>query len=196
MTVINYPGPDELRIIYTVSGLTHTQRLNVDAVGSPAPGTLFNAIELVMADGTLQTAQAVTDAWVALLRPFFSTATTDFVRAELWHYEPESFSADYVSAYDIALAGSSGGTYVPAGQVILTFRTTEGGVMKIALMESTVAAGISLTPPYGGINLALANYVIDENAPFLGRDTSYPFANIAYHPGQNEAVFKRRFRQL
>lgn len=196
MTVINYPGPYEVRLVYTVAGLTHMQRLNCRIAGTPAPGTPFSSIDILLADDTTDTLENQVDLWVALIQPFLSGASSDIVRAELWVCEADSFASDYVSSYDIALPGTSGGVYTPAGQWIYTFRTTEGGVMKVSIMEAVVTPGVSLTAPYTGSSLALANFVIDSNAPWLGRDTSYPFANIAAHPGQNESVFKRRFRQL
>jgi hypothetical protein len=70
--------------------------------------------------------------------------------------------------------------------------------MRINLMESV--QGVSVPKSSGDLNAsqaALVNYVIDPLTGnyFLGRDTSFPFAFTRMYPGQNEAVFKRRFRK-
>ncbi len=70
--------------------------------------------------------------------------------------------------------------------------------MKIELIEGVTVPGspiarASLTAPQE----ALVDFVLDGDgstysAPFLARDTSYPFAFVKNFPGRNEALWKRR----
>jgi hypothetical protein len=148
----------------------------------------------LLRDDTTLSLDTVTETYVSLAKVFMSSADADFVTAELWDYEPESFDASFVAAYEIAEAGTSGNATVPASQFMFTFRTQEGGVMKVNLMDAAVSPGQPITPPYTGSTLAFASMFTDPDAPFLARDTSYPIANIRAYPGQNEALFKKIYR--
>jgi len=94
------------------------------------------------------------------------------------------------------VAGTGGTAQVAAGQYIWVFRTTEGGTMKVSIMEGTPhQPGIKI--PYASMSAAakaISDALTNGTSPWLGRDTSYPFAVTGLFPGQNEALFKRRFR--
>ena len=203
---INFPGPYELRIFYTSSDINpggpmqHEMRLNVDVDDAVSPGDPFDTIVIKCADLATPFLDDVVEDWLALLAPLLApTATFDFV--ELWKYPTEqSFESEFVSVYTpLVTEGTHAGAAIPASQSIFTFRTLEGGIMKVAGMETSFSPGIRQSRSQMASALgALADYVIGGNgsygAPFLGRDTSYPFATIAHFPGQNEALFKRRYR--
>jgi hypothetical protein len=196
---LNYPGPYEVRIFYTTTissvVLTHSQRLNIALVEPITPGTTFNLIGAVRADASPDNLQTVVDEWVALLRPLLSSSGSSIVLAELWKYTPGTFEAEFLSSYDINLAGTNAGATTLASQSVWTFRTAEGGILKINLMEGVVSQGAkTLYAAQGAASKALVDYVIADDKVWLGRDTSYPFSHIAQFPGQNEALFKKRLR--
>lgn len=196
---INYPGPYEIRIEYAVTigttPLTHRLRVNVALVEPVVAGTPFTGITAVLRNGSNLALNTLTDTFVGLIRPFFNTANTAFVAAELWKYTPGTFDAEFISSYNIGLGGNNAAAAVLASQAIYTFRTTEGGTMKITLMESATSQGAKiLYSALSAANQALVDFLIAVNAPFLARDTSYPFSFVALYPGQNEAVFKKRLR--
>jgi len=142
-------------------------------------------------------ADVAIDAWVNLIKAIFSSiaGATTIDYAELWKYDAGTFDANFISAYDIAVAGTSGSQEEVSGQCILVFRTSEGGIMKVVFMESVVAAGVPDTLPLANTNLdAIADSLIAGEQPWIGRDEGAPIALIAMYPGQSEAVFKRHFR--
>lgn len=196
---LNFPGPYEVRINYsvTVAGQTlqHQQRLNFKCNPVPTAGDPFNSIAVERADGTTQTLQTLVDNWITVLRPMYASGVSTFIDAEAWKYLPGTFEASYISSYAINLAGTSATGAVAAGQAIMTFRTLEGGIMKVSLMESSIAVGPSRS--YTAMTSAeqdIANAVFVAPQKFLGRDTSYPFSVLRLHPGTNEALFKKRYR--
>lgn len=195
----NFPGPYELRLNYTssVGGnvLTHQMRQNIQVLGDPESGADFDTLEVVNRDTSVQLADDLVDAWVAILRPLLNSTTNSITTAEIWRYVAESFEATFISAYDVNLAGSSGTAITGAAQAIWTFRTAEGGIMKISLMESIIGPGATLLyAAQTAAQKALVDYVLDTDSPFIARDTSFPVAHIALHPGQSEVLFKRRNR--
>jgi len=204
---INYPGPFEIRTLYTslpaaAPILQHTQKLNIDLVGDPAQGQTFDNYNVVDKDGdTAVQLDTFVEAYLVLFNKLFAaTMTIDAV--ELWKYPVfQSFDAVFWSSYDpVAAAGTGAGVNVPAGQDIYTFRTQEGGVLKLNLMEGIAQAGVPKA--YSVLSAdqkAVVDFFLDGNgatfsAVLLGRDTSYPFSFIKNYPGQNEGTWKQRNR--
>lgn len=190
----NYPGPQQLRIFYTTAGYAHSMRLNINCTTSPAPGTAFSALTVNLSGGGTAQLDTYVDSWIALLRPMFSaaTATIDFV--DLWAYDPGTFDAVFISTYNVALAGTSGSSTQAAIYDKFTFRTLEGGVMNIILMESVATIGTSRA--YSSLTAAeqaIVNHVIGTSNALLGMDTSYPYAFRRNFPHQNEALARRRY---
>jgi hypothetical protein len=198
---VNFPGPYELRIIYTCNAtpggiLTHQHRLNVDVDGTPDVGEDFANIDIVTrADGN-HILSVVVENYVALLAPFFNSTATTFTIAELWKYEAGTFNADYVSTYEIDEPGTSASSLQKASEAIFTFRTLEGGIMKLVLLDGVFAPDVpKVYADMGSDAQDLVDYVVDAvSARFLGRDTSYPAVFLRLFNGQNENVFKRRYR--
>jgi hypothetical protein len=202
---INYPGPYELRIGYTVGSLTtptiqHVQRLNVDVVEPNSQGAAFSAYNFEDINGVVtNTLNTLVEDWLTLFNAMFHTSMNiDFV--ELWKYPtPQSFDAVFWSSYvPTANAGTNAGAAVSAAQDIYVFRSQEGGIMKLSLMDGSAAAGAPQAyASLGAAPKALVDFVIDGDgvnysAPFLARDTSFPFSFKQRFPGQNEAVWKKR----
>lgn len=192
---INYPGPYEVRMFYTVNTIQHVQRLNVRVDGTPAPGTAMADIDFLRRDNLTYTATDEIEDWADLIKPLLSSASSTIDFAELWKYEPGTFNAEFISTHPLAVAGTNASAYNPAGQIIFTFRTLEGGLMKISVMETTFLKGLPLAyPAMSAAAQAVADAVQLGTSPWLARDTSYPFSFIKLFPGENEATFKKRYR--
>lgn len=192
---LNYPGPYEVRIYYTVSSRVHIQRLNCQMSLEGDPGDAFDQFVPLQRNGSAVTPlDTHVDNWIAVIKMLYNTANS-FDYAELWKYAAESFEATYYSTYDIAVSGGTGGAAVVAGQLISTFRTQEGGTLKINLMETNQAVGVGVGYTGLGTNQkAVVDYVLAPENIWLGRDTSYPFAFNKMFPGQNERLFKKIYR--
>lgn len=202
---INYPGPYELRIKYTDSGIAgasiqHTQRLNVSLVEPAAQGDVFGNYDVNDADGPTTVAlSTVVEDYLTIFNALYDTSMT-IDAVELWKYPtPQSFDSIFWSSYTpTANAGTSAGTGVSAGQAIFTFRSKEGGSMKVELHESLTVAGAPLAlAALTAQQDALVDYILDGDgttysAPFLARDTSYPFSFNRMFPGINEKTWKQR----
>jgi len=192
---LNYPGPYEVRLFMTTDSLVHQMRLNVALSADPDIGETFDNILAYDRVATPRVLESQIDSLLAVLRPQFSAADTTFDYAELWKYEDLSFDAEYRGSHTIALAGTSGSSHEPASQLIFTFRTGEGGIMRVNCMEH--ASVNNARVPYaslGAVAKAIADEITDDESVWLARDTSFPKICIAGSFGQNEALFRRRFR--
>jgi hypothetical protein len=195
MTVINYPGPYGLRFFYTTTHGNHKLELNVEVDGDPAPGTGPASIDLVQKDSSLDSMANVVDALFDLFKVFYPSADNTWDRAELWKYQADSFNADYIATADIADDGTSGSPSVAAGEAIYSFRTSEGGVMKVVFEETTQPAGVTQSyADLGTAPKAFVDYVLSNDSVPLGRDTSRPISFLHLNIGQNERWFKKIYR--
>lgn len=195
---LNFPGPYELRFFYTITissvAIQHVHRLNVNIVGDPVPPVDFASISILGTPGGVVPLDTVVDGYVALLRELTS-AVNSFSHVELWKYTPGTFDSEFVSTYALGLAGLNVTAVVAAGQLIHTYRTAEGGILRWTFMESNVAQDVSRGyATMSAREQAISDFILGVNRYFYARDTSLPVAFIASHPGQSEVIFKKRYR--
>lgn len=197
---INFPGPYEIRIFYTVDTspggpLIHQFRYSVELDGDPDPGDSFNTIQVFVSGGATLGLHTNTLAVVNVMEDLLSAADATIDYAELWKYEAGTFNATYISSYDISLPGQSANATNPALSLIFTFRTTAGGIMKAVLLDVPGDPGAPV--PYATlvpVPKAFADYIIDDTlSPFVARDGGRPFVCLRAFSGENEAVFKKRY---
>ena len=191
----NYPGPYEVRIYYSTTNRMHVQKLNCAVTNNPAIGDAFSTILVQPHSGAPIALSTGVDAYILLVKALYAAADATFIRAELWHYTPGTFDSYYISTYVLGVAGTAAAATFPSGQVVLTFRTVEGGIMRLSLMETVSLSGVTQYAPYGAGSVKnLTDYIIGSTGWILARDTSFPVANYAFHPGGNEALFKKIYR--
>jgi hypothetical protein len=197
---MNFPGPYEVRFKYDVNiggkVLTHQARFSLVIPVAPDPGDPFSGIDVELSGGGSDNlADIVVDTW-NVLKPFMDDTGAECTVVELWKYTAGTFNADYITTYALNSHGSDEGASVAASEHIWTFRTTGGGIFKVTLLETNYGWGVST--PYGSAsadNQAVMDYFSHATlAPYVARDNTYPFVPLYVHPGQNEAVFKKRYR--
>jgi len=198
---LNYPGPFGLRMFYTTTissvAVEHMAEYNIDLTdATPTPGTAFADLDVQLQDLTSDVLSTYCNAWTTLIKPLFNNGAGNSIdRYELWQYDDESFDATFISALSAGTATTGTTAATTAGQVIITYRTIGGGIMKLNFMETIIAVGIRDTPPFANATLdAINTFILSGDNAFLGRDNTFPFASIAMYPGTNEALFKKRFR--
>ena len=195
---INYPGPYEVVYKILVSGLEHEARYNCVATPAPTAGTAFASINLQTRSGTPANAQTCVEGLWNQMRPHFHTSVTCSA-IELWHYPVAgSFARDFISATTPSLpAGLSSGAVILANQDTLSFRSANGGIMKVEMMESSFQthAVTTLVPNSSGNTIQkIAAYVLSSAGWLLARDDGFPFSAYRHTSGQNEALYRRRYR--
>lgn len=202
---INYPGPYELRIKYTESSLAtptiqHTQRLNISLVEPASQGDVFGNYTINDVNGATAIAlSTVTENYLTVFNALFDTSMT-IDAVELWKYPvAQSFQSVFWSSYTpTANAGTTAGTPSASSQNIYTFRSQEGNLMKVETHEGLQPPGSPESyAAMEAAQTAFVDFILDGNgttysAPFLARDTSYPFSFNRMFPGQNEKTWKAR----
>jgi hypothetical protein len=157
------------------------------------PATLFP----LMRDGThIKNLEDCCVEWGTLLAAAYSDggeSSIDF--AEIWKYDVGTFDASFITSVPMAFAGLRTAAPVNSSQMIMTFRTTAGGIAKLSFMESPNGGNLPDAPPFAETSLDdIADAFISGDFPWVGRDGGFPFVTLRLFPGQNEALFKLRFR--
>lgn len=200
--VQNFPGPYTLRFLYSSGDLnpggdfSHGEELNLDLTAVPDAGSAFADIDAKTKGGILTPAlNTLVEAWITLIAPFWQTITT-FGNVELFKNVPLSHEADFISSYTpTANLGTGVGSNTPASQGIMTFRSLEGGILRLNFMEVIFPAAASSLLPVGNTALdAMEAFVISDASWILARDTSYINSGLRWLPGINERLFKKRYR--
>ncbi len=200
-TNINFPGPQVLRLHYTVGPLqggtlSHVLNLNVKTTETFPPGTPWADIEIIRSVGIPSAVTAVVNAIVNLIEDFYNSTDADFVLAEVFNYAVGTNDATFVSSDTLALPGTSVTATNEANMTTLTFRTLEGGLMRFQMMETVTADSTRLSYGDTGAGVqALVDYILDETSDWVwGKDTSRPIAFLGMSTGPSRAVFKARYR--
>jgi len=198
---VNYPGPGEVRIFYNVTcepggQREHVMRLSFIPTDVLEPEQSFAEIQLVRKDSTPSALSVIVDLLVTRIVPFFNASDAIVNYAECWAYEPDTFDAIYISAYQIGEVGTNLDPTYPASQVVTTFRTQEGGIMRVTLMDTAQTPGVPIL--YGQLEQPFDDFAdhffLATKAYWVARDTSFPVACLRLLPGQSEHLFKSRFR--
>lgn len=191
---LNFPGPYQVDINYIVDTLDHKITLNCSTVEPQSPGADFADIEVNTRAIGPRNLQFAIDALVEILQPFYN-ADCSFTTAALYKVADMSFVRTWISEYTIGEDGTDVGDYVKASEQIMTFRSGEGGIMKFTLEETIYGqygrvSGGAVT----GDAADLRDYINADSTWVLARDTSYPIATLNWNLGQNETVFRKRYR--
>lgn len=184
-----YPG--FIKLTYSFSGITHTQTLPVREGGLVPPGTepMFD----VNSGVDLSMSQCMTN-YMAVMRPLFGSGT-DFLTAEYWRMSSPTADPVWIYTHPLGVAGSHATQSAAMLQMVVSFRTSAGGILKLYLMEHTSAQAVNGRDAYPfspGIVTNLANFVVGANGFIIGRDGGYAVVPAFYTTKFNDALRKRR----
>lgn len=183
-----YPG--FVKLHYNVSGLNHVMVIPVlpyVAVG----GDYWLQIK---SNTVGEYWKDLVDDFVVVLRPLLSTAVS-IISAELWTIASVDADPVFADVHDIDLAGSNVSAFTSMGQLVLTFRTEAGGVLKSYVMEPSYAPNLIYSPPnYSAVTAikTYADWFSSAGSFAVGRDGSFPVVGIRGRTKTNDALRKKR----
>lgn len=195
----NYDGQYEVRVIYdtTPSGFSLMEHsLTFDVLPSNAvdPGDEFGTIVIETHKSDPVVLDASVDAFVAGMIGIYPSTTT-IIRAELWFIPEGTFSGTFISVYPIDEVGTAAGGSQVAQQSTYTFRAVGGGSARLQFMESSITGSGKSSYPYGSAaQNAIPDLVTADDNFIIARDNTFLFANIHLSNGQNERLWRKRFR--
>ena len=187
----------QIRIFYLQQSLTHRFQTWVKPLSfTTVPTGLLVDYDLDAGAGSID-AETWVDALLAVYKGLFN-ATTQFLNAELWAYEANSDQGEFLAAGEVSVVGTNAGAAQAAGQTIFVGKTTTGRVKKFTAEEGSNVPGVPVTwNAVSGANGAWGAFVLGNVGDAMcDRAGGNVVALRQLFPGQNEATFKKRFRQL
>ena len=161
-----YPG--FVKLFYTVGTFEHTQTIPVKPFLSVSSTWYVEA----KGDPTGVLWTTALAAYINAVKPLYP-ATATFTYAELWTMSTPEADPLWVDTAMLAVVGTAGGSFVTAGQVVFSGRSTAGGVVKLYFMESIVAVNNKYKPTYSAPLLAVASYLTGAGSWLAARDGGF-----------------------
>lgn len=194
----NFPGPYEVEFKLSVSGLTHAVRIGCMVQGDPSPGTPIASISVLQKNGIYTGLQSAVNAYWSIVRAHYRV-NEGVISCELYKYQSNSFQKDFITAMTVANssgARQAGASPNQAGQATMTWRTGSGGIAKMILLETDLVSNSQViwTPGATDMGNKVLSYFAGVEGWMLARDNSFPVVGLRSNYGQNEAVWRKRFR--
>lgn len=196
----NFDGVWELRVFYSTTPvgeelMQHRLTFDINVTNSPVPGTEFTDVQLTKKGGA---AVALSSWLTAELMPLLDDCfpnTTDFILAELWQIPEGTYNGTFIGAMALGVSGTNATASTVAHQTTFTFRSQFGGTARFQLMESSFSGSLKQTAPFSNATAnALTNFLIGANSVVRARDNGFLIARIHQSDGQNEKLWRKRFR--
>jgi len=190
----NYPGEYEVEILYSRSGIQHSMKLNCDVTTIPNIGDDPSTIMLDTRGGVAVALNTAVSAWVDLVRAKMPTAIA-FSSYNFYRYTVGTTTKVWVAGATIGLNGTGGGTPKVAQQSTYTFRSSQGGRMKLILLNT--AGTFTAQNAYSGMTpsaQAIVDFMLSNDAWMIARDNGYPVLFLREHETENEALYKKAYR--
>lgn len=196
----NYDGVYELRLFYstTPSGeeeMSHRLTFDVKPDAAPSPGADIAAIECETKGGSLELLGTwFLDDFLPLLLACYP-ATANFFLLEMWNIPEGTFDGTFIGSLELTEVGTNGTGSQIAQQTTFTFRSIAGGVARLQLMESSFSGNLKQTPPFATTTANnLTQFLNGNSSIMIARDNSFLNARLRQSDGQNEKLWRKRFR--
>lgn len=186
-----YPG--FVKIKYTSVLGEHFKIYPVHGWGEAIPGELPEFTRPSAAPIAMNTA---IDAWVALAKPFFGNSM-NLVYAEAWKIDEVGEDPHFIYSYEIGELGNSGTATVSMLQVVMSYRTSMGGLFKDYYMDASGYFPVNTKDPYpytaASREKDMSDYITSEAGSWIvGRDGSRAISPINLTTKTNDALRKDR----
>jgi hypothetical protein len=179
------------KIQYTQNLLLHVQTLPLAYVGTAIPGVEPDVSPKVGADIPFST---FVDAYTDLMQPLYGTDTA-ISTAEFWFMPTDTSDPIWIWTEAVGKAGTATTASADLLQSVMTFRTALGGLFRLYNMEISGEIPVnyrSVWPFSAGPYLNMANYLIGDSSPVIGRDDASLVVPIAFTTKYNDALRKKR----
>ncbi len=190
------PGPFLLDIPYVQTGEVHHFTVNCDVVGDATIGIAPTVVTMrSKGSGPLILAGAVDTLWDAI-RPLMPT-TTLANQYVLWKFTGTNLDKIFISGGTLtAPNGSSIAAVKIAQQIIMTYRSGGGNIGKLVVNDTVIDSNLREPLGSGGLGetAAVKTYLLSDDCIVLARDRSFPVAGLNESVGQNEKLWRRRYR--
>jgi len=156
--------------------------------GTPSAGTSPNLRTHV--DGSVGFATYI-GGLVDLIKPLFGSTET-FDDAEVWYQPTPDSDPIWIFTTSLGVAGTNTAEAVVASESVMTFRTSNGGLFRLYLMETCRPVNASLSPSQmSSAETALANALTGTASSIYGRDDGKPVVVLSLKTKFNDVLRRK-----
>lgn len=187
---INSLSPAFVKLYTVVAGHQHVMTIPTKFSGTPVPGEAPN---LLAHNASSVGFASALDNLSTYAKVFLASADGAIDYAEAWSQPNPTDDPVWIYTYQISDDGTSVGATVVANQSVWTFRSANGGVFRLYLMETALAVNIAL--PYTQFESdkkALADYITSALSWIYARDNGAPVVCLGYKSKFND-VLRRKY---
>lgn len=191
---INSLSPCFCKIFYTTGTRQHVMTIPLRAVdvATWTPGDSAEDTELTTKSGVAVTFAAFCDEFADNAKALLNTAD-GFTIAELYRQPTPEDDPTFITVYELGVAGTNAAARTPYGQYVMSFRTSNGGIYKIYVMECSAVPNQRDAYPFSGVtNIAFATYFTSNQCPIVGRDGGNIISPLRYTTKTNDALRKKQ----
>lgn len=133
--------------------------------------------------------------YVTPLADLFAITGTEFVRADLFSQADADSPPIYEATTDLSgFAGTSNGAIAVAQQDVYTFKSQNGGGIRVTLLEDT--QGVNNHRAYGALGVvpkAFVDYLLGATSCYYARDNGFPQVFLFQTTKENDKLRRIRF---
>jgi hypothetical protein len=179
--------PGFVKIDYVSNGHPHVMTVPV------IPVLDTGVWKLTRRDATLQAWGAAITAFAAYIQPFLAAADI-IVGATLYTLASPTATPIFQDSVSLALHGSSGGADVPWTEWVFTARASNGGLLKIYVMEGHYPPDEKSSFPSGNADAdGIAAYVLLPASVIVARNGQKVLLPLRYVTKINDMLRKKYF---
>lgn len=185
----NFLSPAFFKLFYNRTGLLkpHVQTMSLQPAAPPVIGS---SPSILKAGGGSNDFGDFIDDYVALFKAITSDDFT-FTHCEFWSQPLPTDDPVFVFDHSLAVVGTDTAAHVTAEQLVITYRTSNGGLMRFYQMEGTAAVDIVAFPPFSTAYANLSNFLLGADNCITGRDNGYPSSVISLKTKTNDVLRRK-----
>lgn len=128
------------------------------------------------------------------INPMYNTTDYAIQGAELWTLDSPDADPVFQESGTLSTTGTVGTASIDYGQIVFTWRSVDGGIIKLYLMESIFNPNVKAAAPSYGGNTAKQNlntYMTSTGAVVSGRDGSFASVGLFSKSKTSDALRKK-----
>ena len=189
------PGPYQVEITYSGDSRSHKMRLDCRIDGSPVAGVDMSTVNVLNRLSANIGLTSAVGSFIDLLQPIFAPDMS-FDSFSLWKFTSGTNERQFIGSALIGEVGTNAGVIQRAHQTIYTFRSGNGGTMRLNLLEDSNTGNDKTA--YADMSApaqALVDFMLSDDCWIYSRDNAYPIVSLWESQGQNEAIWRKIYRQ-
>jgi len=184
----NSLSPAFIKLYYSAAGRSHVATIPTKFFGTPVPGVAPN---LTLHNGGSNTFTSFMAGYIAAWKVFFDTITT-FDYADVWSQPTPEDDPVWIFTYASGAIGTSVTDFNVASELVMTFRTDQGGILRTYAMEQAEPSNVFVSyASMGSAAKAYADLVMAATSAAYGRDGGAPVACLGYKTKTNDVLRRK-----